>query len=90
MSDPIDDGLTEVPLPPRVTVEDVDFAVLAVRVHSAQETPRGVVCAKDGAAYPCRLHRWGRRVLALSGLSDAEIDALIERADPTALPGGGR
>ena len=66
--DPIDEVLGEVPLPPNVTAEDVQFAVRAVVVHAAEERPAGAVCRHDGALYPCRLHRWGRRVLALHGL----------------------
>lgn len=82
--DPVGEVLGEVPLPPYVTAEDVRFAVRAVVVHAAELWPAGPVCRNDGAPYPCRLHRWGRRVLRLRGLSDHEIDELVERGDPDA------
>ncbi len=85
-SDPIGEVLGEIPLPPRVTTEDMQFAVRAVVVHAPQAWPAGPVCRNDRAPYPCRLHRWGRRVLTIAGLTDAEIDDLVERGDPTAMP----
>jgi hypothetical protein len=86
VSDPIGEVLGEVPLPPYVSVEDVGFAVRAVVVHAAVDGPAGVVCRCDGWAYPCRLHRWGRRVLAARGLAPAEVDELVRRGDPAAGP----
>ncbi|MCZ7439471.1 hypothetical protein O7598_23915 [Micromonospora sp. WMMC241] len=84
---PADGGvLREIPLPPYVTVEDAQFAVRAVVVHAPQTWSGGTICRNDASPYPCRLHRWGRRVLALRGLPPAEIDALVERGDPTADP----
>ena len=82
--DPIDEALGEVPLPPYVTAEDAKFAVRAVVVHAAEQWPSGLMCRNDGATHPCRLHRWGRRVLTMYGLSEAEVDGLAERGDPTA------
>ncbi|MEV0156968.1 hypothetical protein AB0H57_25010 [Micromonospora sp. NPDC050686] len=78
------DVLREIPLPPYVTGEDVQFAVRAVVVHAPRRWSGGTVCRNDASPYPCRLHRWGRRVLALRGLPPAEIDALVERGDPVA------
>ncbi|GAA2701200.1 hypothetical protein ACFY2R_01490 [Micromonospora olivasterospora] len=78
--------LREIPLPPYVTVEDAQFAVRAVVVHAPRRWSGGTICRNDASPHPCRLHRWGRRVLALHGLRTAEIDALIERGDPAALP----
>jgi hypothetical protein len=85
VADPLDGVLRDIPLPPYVTGEDAQFAVRAVVVHAPEIWPTGPVCRKDGASYPCRLHRWGRRVLALRGLLPAEIEALVERGDPTAV-----
>ncbi|MDG4802619.1 hypothetical protein [Micromonospora sp. WMMD980] len=84
---PADGGaLREIPLPPYVTVEDVQFAVRAVVVHAPRTWSGGTICRNDASPHPCRLHRWGRRVLGLRGLPPAEIDALVERGDPTADP----
>ncbi|MFF4876279.1 hypothetical protein [Micromonospora sp. NPDC000668] len=77
--------LRDIPLPPYVTGEDAQFAVRAVVVHAPQRWSGGMVCRNDASPHPCRLHRWGTRVLALRGLRAAEIAALIERGDPTAV-----
>ena len=77
----------EIPIQARISREDVQFAVRAVVVHAAEQWPAGPLCRNDRHAYPCRLARWGRRVLTIRGLSDAEIEALIQRGDPEAGPG---
>ncbi|MBQ1016248.1 hypothetical protein KBX71_00025 [Micromonospora sp. D93] len=69
---PIDD----LPLPPYLTAEDVVFALRAVTVH-VPERPDGERCRKDEAAHPCRLHRWGRRVLERRGLTDEQVQTLV-------------
>lgn len=78
--------LQDIPLPPYVTAEDAQFAVRAVVVHAPRRWSGGTVCRNDASPHPCRLHRWGTRVLALRGLRDADIAALVERGDPTAVP----
>ncbi|MFG1882816.1 hypothetical protein [Micromonospora sp. NPDC049102] len=80
------EALRDIPLPPYVTGEDVQFAVRAVVVHAPRRWSGGVVCRNDASPHPCRLHRWGTRVLTLRGLHAAEITALIERGDPAAVP----
>ncbi|MET7707010.1 hypothetical protein [Micromonospora sp. NPDC005413] len=77
--------LRDIPLPPYVTGEDTQFAVRAVVVHAPRRWSGGVICRNDASPHPCRLHRWGTRVLTLRGLRAAEIAALIERGDPTAV-----
>ncbi|GAA3745077.1 hypothetical protein [Micromonospora maritima] len=81
-TDPIDQILGEVPMPAPLTPEDVRLAVRAVVVHAAEEWPAGPKCRNDGAAFPCRLHRWGRRVLEAHGLNERQIDALIRHGNP--------
>ncbi|MGR6317590.1 hypothetical protein Q2K19_04975 [Micromonospora soli] len=81
-TDPIDQILGEVPVPAQLTPEDVRLAVRAVVVHAAEEWPAGPKCRNDGAAYPCRLHRWGRRVLEAHGLNERQIDALVRHGNP--------
>ncbi|MGN9890331.1 hypothetical protein [Micromonospora sp. L31] len=81
-TDPIDQILGEVPVPAPLTPEDVRLAVRAVVVHAAEEWPNGPLCRNDGASYPCRLHRWGRRVLETHGLNERQIDALIRHGNP--------
>ncbi|MGK5676086.1 hypothetical protein ACSNOB_24985 [Micromonospora sp. URMC 106] len=81
-TDPIDQILGEVPVPAPLTPEDVRLAVRAVVVHAAEEWPAGPLCRNDGVTYPCRLHRWGRRVLERHGLSERQIDALVRHGNP--------
>lgn len=81
-TDRIDQILGEVPVPAQLTPEDVRLAVRAVVVHAAEEWPAGPKCRNDGAAFPCRLHRWGRRVLAAHGLNERQIDALVRHGNP--------
>ncbi|PZG00856.1 hypothetical protein [Micromonospora deserti] len=77
----IDEVLGELPMPPYVTAEDVTFAVKAVAVHAAEQWPDGLRCRNDRAPHPCRLHRWGRRVLDQRGLTNGQIQALIAEQD---------
>jgi hypothetical protein len=84
-ADPSGEVLREIPLPPYATSEDAQFAVRAVVVHAARSWSGGTVCRNDASPHPCRLHRWGRRVLTLRGLRAVEIDALIANGDPTAV-----
>ncbi|MEV4663258.1 hypothetical protein AB0J85_15075 [Micromonospora echinofusca] len=81
-TDPIDQILGEVPVPASLTPEDVRLAVRAVVVHAAEEWPAGPLCRNDGATYPCRLHRWGRRVLERHGLNERQVDALVRHGNP--------
>lgn len=80
----IDQSLGEVPLPAQVTLRDVQVAVRVVVVHAPQRWPDATLCRNDRAPYPCRLARWGRRVLEVRGFSVADVDALIDRGDPLA------
>ncbi|MER7334908.1 MULTISPECIES: hypothetical protein [unclassified Micromonospora] len=84
--EPSGEVLREIPLPPYVTAEDAQFAVRAVVVHAPRSWSGGTVCRNDASPHPCRLHRWGVRVLAERGLRPADIAALIARGDPTAEP----
>ena len=83
--DRIDEVLGEVPLPPYVTAEDVEFAVRAIAVHAPEQWPDGVWCRNDRASHPCRLHRWGQRVLAERGLSEAQVRALVAHYKASAV-----
>ncbi|MEV5765417.1 hypothetical protein AB0L34_12720 [Micromonospora sp. NPDC052213] len=84
--EPSGEVLREIPLPPYVTAEDAQFAVRAVVVHAPRNWSGGTVCRNDASPHPCRLHRWGVRVLAQRGLRPADIAALIAGGDPTAEP----
>ncbi|MGQ5263639.1 hypothetical protein ACTWLT_23150 [Micromonospora sp. ZYX-F-536] len=75
--DSIDEVLGELPLPPYVTAEDIGFAVKAVTVHAVEQWADGPRCRDDSAPHPCRLHRWGRRVLDQRGFTDRQIRGLL-------------
>ncbi|GIG85482.1 hypothetical protein [Plantactinospora endophytica] len=81
----VGEPLDELPLPPYVTAEDVDFAVRAIAVHAPEQWPTGPLCRNDHAPHPCRLHRWGQRVLAQRGLTATEITALVAHYRATAV-----
>ncbi|MDG4837295.1 hypothetical protein O7631_12290 [Micromonospora sp. WMMD967] len=69
-------SVDDLPLPPHVTMEDVVVALRTVTVHTPEQSD-GARCRKDEAAHPCRLHRWGRRVLEQRGLTDEQVRTLI-------------
>lgn len=73
----VDETSEELPLPPYVSAEDVGFAVRAVVVHGEESGRDRPVCRHDLLPYPCRLHRWGRAVLARRGLTDAQVADLV-------------
>ncbi|MEV4655578.1 hypothetical protein [Micromonospora sp. NPDC049301] len=75
--DSIEEILGELPLPPYVTAEDIGFAVKAVTVYASEQWPDGPRCRNDRAPHPCRLYRWGRRVLDQRGLTARQIRTLI-------------
>ncbi|MEU4481698.1 hypothetical protein AB0F68_27085 [Micromonospora sp. NPDC023966] len=81
--DSIDNIRGELPLPPYITTEDVTFAVKAVAVHAAEHRPSGPRCRNDRDPHPCRLHRWGRRVLIRRGLSERQIESLVAEQTAT-------
>ena len=82
---PIDEVLGELPMPPYITAEDVGFAVRAIAVHAPEQWPDGPFCRNDHAPHPCRLHRWGRRVLAERGLSEAQVHELVAAHEASAV-----
>jgi hypothetical protein len=84
LGNPVEQALGEVPLPTEITDDDTRYAVRAVVVHAPEAWPVGPLCRNDRAPHPCRLHRWGRRVLDAYGLTSSEIDELVERGDPAA------
>jgi hypothetical protein len=85
-TDPVGRALGELPVLTPVRAEHVLLAVRAVVVHGPQDWPAGVVCRNDRAPYPCRLARWGRRVLVAAGVAEDRIDSLIANGDPYASP----
>jgi hypothetical protein len=68
-----------------VAAEDAQFAVRAVIVHAPEQRELDVTgCRNDNQPHPCRLHRWGRRILTRRGLTERRIEDLITAADPNA------
>ncbi|AVT32676.1 hypothetical protein C6361_28035 [Plantactinospora sp. BC1] len=59
----------EIPLPVWIGEEHVRFAVRALVLHVSDDEPTGPRCLWDAHPHPCRLARWGRRVLAARGFS---------------------
>ena len=59
------------------TEADIRLAQRAVTVHQGESWPHGDFCRNCRAPFPCRLARWGRRILAYAGYTEAAIAALI-------------
>ncbi len=76
----------EFPVLTPVVDEHVRLAVRAVVTHAPQEWPSGVVCRNDREVFPCRLGRWGRRVLLAAGVAEERLDALVAAGDPYVWP----
>ncbi|MEV1287918.1 hypothetical protein [Micromonospora sp. NPDC049679] len=84
--DPIGDALGEFPVVEPVSDEDARLAVRAVVVHAAEEWPAGTICRNDRAPHPCRLARWGWRVLLAAEVPAERIGELADKGDPDASP----
>ncbi len=69
------EGVDEYPVDLENVGRDSGLARWAVRVHQRQEWPHGLMCRNDRQVWPCRLYRWGHRVLVAAGWSQADIDA---------------
>ena len=69
-----------------VAQDELSLAVRAVLVHTAQQWPGGVYCNSDRSAYPCRLRRWGERVLLSAGWQEEDIAAMVRRAEAGVPP----
>ena|SRR2546430_12438628 len=65
---------------------DIRLALRVVIVHLGESWPHGEYCRNCGAPFPCRLARWGRRVLAYAGYTEAAIAALIAECRRTGRP----
>ncbi len=76
----------ELPVLVPVREEHLWLAVRAMVTHAPQESASGVVCRKDGQAFPCRLARWGRRLLVTVGVSEQRVDEMVAAGDPYASP----
>ncbi|MEV5767894.1 hypothetical protein AB0L34_25435 [Micromonospora sp. NPDC052213] len=79
--DAVERVLGELPVPWFVTAEDLELAIRAVLAHAPESWRAGPLCRSDRTPYPCRLHRWGRRVLRSRGLTEQAVDELVARGD---------
>ncbi|MGC5033188.1 hypothetical protein [Micromonospora sp. DT229] len=77
--DAVQKVLGDIPVPRYVTAEHVRLAVKAVVVHAPEAWPAGPLCRADRTPHPCRLHRWGRRVLRTRSLTDPAVAELTAR-----------
>ena len=58
--------------------EQRDFGRRAAVVHVPQSWPHGSYCHNCGHSYPCRLAKWGMRMLQDQGWELADLVKLIE------------
>jgi hypothetical protein len=68
------------------TEEDVQVAQRALLVHVVEHWPHGDFCRNCKAPFPCRLARWGYRVLKLANWSDQAIAELYAEFRRTGTP----
>jgi hypothetical protein len=69
-----------------VSREELRLALRAVLVHTAQQWPGGVYCSCDRSPFPCRLRRWGERVLLSAGWQQEQIDGIVRQVTEDAPP----
>ncbi|OLB81000.1 MAG: hypothetical protein AUI14_04915 [Actinobacteria bacterium 13_2_20CM_2_71_6] len=65
---------------------EIQLAVRAVCVHAAESWQHGMFCANCHVRFPCRLHRWGCRVLAAAGWSEETVAAVCADFRRTGCP----
>jgi hypothetical protein len=71
---------------PTVTREELRLALRAVLIHTAQQWPGGLYCSNDRSPFPCRLRRWGERVLLSAGWDSEHIDAIARQVTEDVPP----
>jgi hypothetical protein len=62
-----------IPVDRRPNDMETQLAQRAVTVHAIEQWPHGASCRNCRAPFPCRLHRWGRRMLNAAGWDDVAI-----------------
>jgi hypothetical protein len=83
-SDPLDDY--PVPTDRLLAERDVRYAQMAVVIHQGEDWPSGRFCRNCHARFPCRLARWGVRVLAAAGWTSRDMAHLVEQAKAGEVP----
>jgi hypothetical protein len=65
---------------------DIRRAQRAVAIHVPERWPNGVYCRSCRTDFPCRLNRWGLRVLRTAGRQLADVLDLLHQAEAGRLP----
>jgi hypothetical protein len=71
---------------PTVSRDEMRLALRAVLLHTAQQWPGGVYCGSDRSPFPCRMRRWGERVLLSAGWQAERVEALVRQVGQDAPP----
>jgi hypothetical protein len=79
-------SLDDIPIDVGQARFDIGYAQRAVIVHQGQDWPGGRFCQNCHGRWPCRMCRWGVRVLLLGGWSHDDIRHLVARARAGELP----
>jgi hypothetical protein len=69
-----------------VNREELRLALRAVLMHTAQQWPGGVYCGNDRSPYPCRMRRWGERVLLSAGWQPDQIQEIARQVKENVPP----
>lgn len=81
-----DEALVDYSMEPAEAQRDLRYAQMAVVIHQGEDWPAGRVCRNCHAPFPCRLARWGGRVLTLVGWTPLDVAYLLERAKAGEVP----
>jgi hypothetical protein len=80
------DELDEYPVDTVNAERDVRYAQKALVIHQGEDWPTGRFCRNCHARFPCRLARWGVRVLVAAGWTSRDMAHLVERAEAGDVP----
>jgi hypothetical protein len=80
------DELDEYPVDSVNARYDARYAQMAVVIHQGEDWPSGRLCRNCHAPFPCRLARWGVRVLVAAGWTSRDMALLVSRAKAGVVP----
>ncbi|MDT4987801.1 MAG: hypothetical protein QOI74_1895 [Micromonosporaceae bacterium] len=69
-----------------VSRDEMRLALRAVLLHTAQQWPGGAYCGSDRSPFPCRMRRWGERVLLSAGWQADRVEAIVRQVGQDVPP----
>jgi hypothetical protein len=71
---------------PTVSRDEMRLALRAVLLHTAQQWPGGAYCHSDRSPFPCRMRRWGERVLLAAGWDAERVESIVRQVSHDGPP----